>query len=648
MSTLSIDIETFSSVDIRKSGVYKYVESPDFEILMMAYSVDGDPVQVIDLTKDYPEFWLLKRLTDPKVLKTAYNAAFERTCLAKFFEKPMPAEQWDCTMVRAARAGYPMGLDAAAKAMGLTQEKMDSGKALIRYFSMPCKPTKANGGRTRNLPEYAPEKWNEYMDYCRQDVVVETSIRDRVLSLPVTETEKKLWVLDQKINDTGIELDTHFMGNAIRISEEYMKAMQCEAVSITGLDNPNSVAQLTGWLADQGEQVDTLRKADVKEMLEGDVDGEVRRMLEIRQEMSKTSVKKYTAMREMVCKDSRVKGLLQFYGANRTGRWAGRGVQFQNLPQNHIPDLDLARSVVSAGDGEMLDILYGNVPDTLSQLIRTSFVAGEGKRFIVADFSAIEARVIAWLAGERWRLEVFNTHGKIYEASAAQMFRIPIDQITKGSDLRQKGKVSELALGYQGGVGALEAMGALKMGLTAEELPDLVQKWRDANPAIVQLWYILNKAALSAVGKPGKLEEVNRGIRLQVKNGSLYIKLPSGRLLSYVNARLGQNRFGSPSILYKGMDQTTKQWKDLETYGGKLTENIVQAIARDCLAEAMLRLDTAGYKIVMHIHDEVVLEVPVDSGSTEEVDGIMSQPIEWAKGLPLTADSFETSFYKKD
>jgi len=648
MKTLSIDIETFSSVDIKKSGVYPYVESPDFEILLFAYSVDGGPVEIGDMTAWELPASIIRMLLDPTVLKTAYNAAFERLCLSKHLGVVLPVEQWECTMVRAASAGYPLGLGATAKAMGLEQEKDTAGAALIRYFCIPCKPTKTNAGRTRNLPGHAPAKWEDFKEYCRQDVVVEMAIRQRVKDFKMPVFEKQLWFLDQKINDTGIELDQTFMQNAIQINSAYMEKLNTEAVELTGLDNPNSVAQLTGWLADQGEQVETLRKADVKELLEGDLEGEARRVLEIRQEMSKTSVKKYNAMSYTVCRDSRVRGLLQFYGANRTGRWAGRLVQFQNLPQNHISDLELARNIVRSGDGDLLEMLYGNVPDTLSQLIRTAFVAGEGKRFIVADFSAIEARVIAWLAGERWRLDVFNTHGKIYEASAAQMFKIPIEQITKGSDLRQKGKVAELALGYQGGVGALEAMGALKMGLTAEELPELVAKWRDANPAIVSLWNILNKAGLEAVGKPGKLEQVNRGIKLKVKNDALYIQLPSGRLLCYVGARITQNRFGSPSIQYKGMDQTTKQWKDLETYGGKLTENIVQAIARDCLADAMLRLDDSGYKIVMHIHDEVVLEVPKGVGSTQEVDEIMSQPISWAEGLPLNADSFETEFYKKD
>lgn len=655
MQTLSIDIETYSSIDIKKSGVYKYAAAPDFQVMLFAYSFAGGPVQIIDLTKDKLPESMVYQLTAPHVLKTAFNAAFERTCLSRHLGVELDPAQWDCTMVRAGRAGYPMSLATTAKAINLAQEKMSSGAALIRYFSIPCKPTKANGGRERNLPEHAPEKWQEFMDYCMQDVVVETAIRDVVEKVPVTEFETRLWQLDQKINDKGVEVDMQFVNNALRINADYVENLHTEAVDITGLDNPNSVAQLITWLNDNGEEVETLRKADVKELLtqleSRDIcDGNaVRRILEIRQEMAKTSVKKYQAMQDAVGSDGRIRGLLQFYGANRTGRWAGRLVQVQNLPQNHIHDLDLARETVREGDGEWLEMLYGNVPDTLSQLIRTAFVAGEGKRFIVADFSAIEARVIAWFAGEKWRMEVFATHGKIYEASAAQMFKVPIESITKGSDLRQKGKVSELALGYQGGTGALITMGALNMGLTEDELPELVQRWRSANPAIVALWDGLNRAALAAIERPGSIQvSRNQLVKLQVKNGNLYIQLPSGRLLCYVRAKTGLNRFGGRSILYQGMDQTTKQWTQQETYGGKLAENIVQAIARDCLAVAMMRMDEAGYNVIMHVHDEIVMEMLYGAGSTKEVDQIMGEAISWAPGLPLTAESFESEYYKKD
>ncbi|MET7253626.1 DNA polymerase [Dyadobacter fermentans] len=689
MNVLSIDIETFSSADIAKGGVYKYVEADDFRIMLFAYKVDNQPVQIVDLTKVNLPTIIEAALVDPRVLKTAYNANFERVCLSKHLGIQLDPAQWDCTMIRAARAGWPMNLGATAKAMGLQQEKMESGKALIRYFSIPCKPTKANGGRTRNLPQHAPEKWEEFMAYCVQDVVVESEIRSKVIDWYVPKFETLLWNLDQRINDAGIELDMQFVNNAIDINSGYVDKLHHEAVMLTGLENPNSVSQIIGWMNRQGEAVETLRKADVKELLEGEIEGDARRLLEIRQEMAKTSVKKYAAMQQAVGRDSRVRGLFQFYGANRTGRWGGRLIQPQNLPQNHIKDLELARNVVRSGDGEALELLYGNVPDTLSQLIRTAFVAGEGKRFIVADFSAIEARVIAWLAGEQWRLDVFNTHGKIYEASASQMFGIPLEEITK--ELRQKGKVAELALGYQGGVGAMEAMGALNMGLTKKELKAIVKAWRKANPAIVELWNASQEAVYNAITYKGQWFEV-RGVKV-VSDDTLTVALPSGRNLCYVNPRIVTIKYWKvrtkdteilaeyledPTVetwnyvsasgkmlpfmagddaprekwvshlVYDGMDQTTKQWKAQETYGGKLVENMVQAIARDCLAVAMLRLDEAGYKIALHVHDEVVLEMPYGKGSIEEVNRIMGLPIKWAPGLPLKAESFETEFYKKD
>lgn len=661
MPTLSIDIETYSSNDIKSGGVYRYVDAEDFTVLMFAYSIDGDPVEIIDLTVESLPMVLVDMLASPDYTKTAYNAAFERLCLSKYLNTELPIDQWDCTMVRAARCGWPMGLDACAKAMGLQQEKDKAGAALIRYFSIPCKPTKANGGRTRNMPENALPKWEDFLDYCKQDVVVEMAIRNRVLSMPVTEKEQQLYWLDQKINDNGVQVDLTLVNNAIDIHEKYKDRLTTEAADITGLSNPNSAAQLKTWLNGQdGVYVDTLTKSDVKELIRG-TDGDVKRVLEIRSEAAKTSVKKYAAMLSAVCGDRRVHGLLQFYGANRTGRWAGRLVQVQNLPRNYLKDLDLARGLVVDGDGELLEMLYGNVPDTLSQLIRTSFVAGKGKRLIVADFSAIEARVIAWLAGERWRLDVFNTHGMIYEASAAAMFHVSIDSIlTKTKidgksvkiegpnyELRAKGKVAELALGYQGGPGALIAMGALYMGLSETELPDIVQRWRKENPAIVQLWKRVESAAYEAVSNPGMTINMNNGLKFKMTGGYLLIKLHSGRTLSYVQPRIVQKDFGK-GIVYQGMDQTTRQWKTQDTYGGKLVENIVQAIARDCLAEAMLNLDAAGHKIVFHVHDECIIETADDTVSVREIEALMGAPLDWAPGLPLRADGYETYYYKKD
>lgn len=647
MRTLSIDIETFSSTDLFSAGVYKYVEAPDFEVLLIAYAYDGGDVGVIDLTAENIEPQLLANLTDPAIIKTAYNAAFERTCLAKHFGIPMPPEQWQCTMVKAAMAGYPMGLEAVAKAMKLDQQKDASGKALIRFFSIPCKPTAKNGMRTRNLPQHDPFRWEDFKAYCVQDVRTEMAILDRLSWFTMPESESRLWGLDQRINDRGVLVDTAFVEAAISIGNQHRENLIREAIELTGLDNPNSAAQLKEWLEEQtGEAVTTLTKQTVPELLKV-TDCEVTtRVLEIRQELAKTSVKKYDAMRACVCADGRIRGLLQFYGATRTGRWAGRLVQVQNLPQNHLEDLDLARRIVRAGDRETLELLFGNVPDTLSQLIRTAFVAPNGRTFAVADFSAIEARVIAWLAGEKWRIDVFNTHGKIYEASAAQMFKVPLESIGKGSPLRQKGKVAELALGYQGGTNALIAMGALRMGIAEEELPGIVAAWRKANPAIVRLWADVEEFAKGAtIAMPKFL----KGLKFETKHGALVITLPSGRELYYQNARLKPGRYGEV-ITYDGMNQTTKQWGPQETYGGKLVENIVQAIARDCLAESLLRLDEALYDIVMHVHDEVVIELPLDIAGhgLSLCETIMAEPISWAPGLPLKADGYITEYYKKD
>lgn len=647
---LNIDIETFSSADLKKSGMYRYALTPDFDILLLSYSLDDGPVITLDLTVEKFPTALTLLLVDPKVKKTAFNAQFERACLSAYLIRDMPAEQWECTMVKAGMLGLPMQLGATAKALGLPVEKDAAGKGLIRYFSIPCKPTKANGMRERNLPEHAPEKWEAYKAYNRKDVEVEKAVRHALGAFEIPKSESAFWALDQKINDRGVQVDVHFVKNAIQLDTEVRELLTAEAIELTGLSNPNSPAQIKSWLANVEPDADftKLTKDAVKNLLDGGVSDEAAtRMLEIRQEMAKSSVKKYVAMANCVCPDRRVRGLLQFYGANRTGRWAGRLVQVQNLPQNHLPDLDLARACVLSADLELLQMLFGNAPDALSQLIRTAFVAKKGSRFIVADFSAIEARVIAWLAGEKWRLDVFKTHGKIYETSASQMFRVPIESVTKGSDLRQRGKVSELALGYQGGPNALVSMGALKMGLAEEELPKLVKMWRNANPAIVRLWADVQECAQAAI-ETGMRTTLRYGLAFYVKSDALHIQLPSGRSLVYQSPQLTPNRFGDEAISYMGMDQTSKQWCRQETYGGKLVENIVQAIARDLLADAMLRLDAAGLDIVMSVHDEAVLEVPEERDAIKEVCDIMGAPIAWAPGLPLRADAYETKYYKKD
>lgn len=644
MKTLSIDIETYSSEDLKTSGVYRYCEAPDFEILLIAYSYDDGPVHTLDLAAlrqkgvapedDLVTSCLVMDIADARIRKTAWNASFERTALSKFFGIKCPPEQWRCTMVHAAHVGLPLSLEAAAKVLKVAQ-KDAAGKALIKYFCMPCKPTKVNGGRTRNLPEHETEKWTAFMQYCAQDVVVEREIADKISFYQVPEREWQLWQLDQRINDCGVLVDRHLVKQAIALDEQYADQLHTEAQTITALDNPGSVNQLKGWLAGEGITVDSLSKAVIPALIDESEEPQVRRMLRIRQEMAKTSVKKYGAMAKSVCRDGRIRGLLQFYGANRTGRWAGRLVQVQNLPQNHIATLQTARDLVKDGELEILDLLYASVPDVLSQLIRTAFIAPEGKKLISVDFSAIEARVIAWLAGEQWRLEVFKTHGKIYEASAAQMFKLPIEQVDK--KLRQKGKISELALGYGGGPGALETMGALKMGLQAEELPGLVAKWRNANRRITRLWMDLEDVAIEALNEG---RSTLRQLILTYERGVLFIQLPSGRKLCYLSAELRNGQ-----VSYKGMDQTTKQWGTQRTYGGKLVENVVQAIARDLLAEAMIRLDQEGCKIVMHVHDEIVIEA--DAEDLEPVVALMRIAPTWAADLPLNADGFAADFYQK-
>jgi len=648
MKTLAIDIETYSSVDLTKCGVYAYTESPDFEILLFGYAFDDKEVKVVDLAQGgkVPEE-VMTALTNPAIIKTAFNANFERTCISKHFNIPMPPNQWRCSAVHALTLGLPGNLEGVAKSLNLTQQKMKEGKALIRYFSVPCKPTKANGGRTRNLPKHDIKKWDTFKDYCKRDVEVERAIRKKLESYPQADKEIRLWQLDQQINDRGVLIDKDLVDNAIKCDEIYQKKLLEEAIHLTGLENPNSTVQLKGWLENKGIKIKSLSKEKVSEILKGTDNPKIKRVLELRQEMSKTSVKKYEAMDRAICKDKRVRGLLQFYGANRTGRWSGRLVQIHNLPRNDIKDLHLARELLKRGNYETIEILFDSIPDVLSQLIRTAFIPSEGSRFIVVDFSAIEARVIAWLAGEKWRMDVFSSHGKIYEASASQMFKVPIESIDKGSPLRQKGKIAELALGFGGSKGALIAMGALKMGLKEEDLPELVSAWRKSNQNIVKLWHDVESAAIKAV-KEKTVVKMQYGLKFYYKSGVLFIRLPSGRNLAYIRPRIEiDERFHKEMLTYEGNEQGSK-WGRISTYGGKLVENIVQTIARDCLAEAMLRLDEAGYRIVFHVHDEVVLEVPNDFGSIDEVKEIMGRSIDWAPGLPLRADGFETKFYKKD
>lgn len=801
MRTLGIDIETYSSVDLIKAGVYAYTSAPDFEILLFAYAFDAEPVQLVDLASgEKLTVELLAALRDDSTLKTAFNANFEKTCLSVYLKQSLSPKAWRCTAVQSAMLGLPLYLAGVAKVLGLEEQKMSEGKALIRYFSIPCKPTKTNGGRTRNLPNHAPEKWATFRDYCKRDVEVERAIRGKIEKYPISVEEQKLWMLDQQINDQGILVDTQLVHNAIQCDKRYRMGLFKEAKELTGLDNPNSVAQLKEWLLGNGLKVENLSKKVVAD-LASVTEGALQRLLQLRQEMAKTSIKKYNAMQRAICPDNHVRGLLQFYGANRTGRWAGRLVQVQNLPQNHLPDLKSARDIVKNGDYDFLEMVYDSVPGVLSELIRTAFIPSKGHRLIVADFSAIEARVIAWLAGETWRMEVFATHGKIYEASASQMFKVPKERIVKGNpeyELRQKGKVAELACiaegqlvltdhglvpiekvtifhkvwdgetfvkhdgilykgerevisyagliatkdhlvwiegqsepvrfdyaaacrahllqsghgrqairvgkkcrykktysgneqrtdyhgsrrnetqelanhpskvrvydllnvgnhnrftvsnclvhncGYQGGANALAAMGALDMGLKEEELDGLVKAWRKANSNIVKYWYAVEDAAKKAVSK--RQPSVVGAVKFQVESGILFITLPSGRKLSYIKPKIEINQFGREAISYEGIGEN-KQWCRMGTYGGRLVENIVQATARDCLAEAMLRVDKAGYKIVMHVHDEIIIDAPIGFGSLEDVCKIMGQPIRWAKGLPLRAAGFETDFYKKD
>ncbi len=654
MKVLSIDIETYSSKDIQDCGLYNYVQASDFEILLFAYSFDDEDVKIIDLAQgEQLPNEIVSALSDKSIVKSAYNAAFEWYCLNKFWKSPI--DQWQCTMVKGLYCGYPAGLAAIGNALGLAEDKkkLATGKALIRYFCMPCRATKTNGGRTRNLPKHDLDRWNLFKEYCKQDVVTEKEVKKVLNNVEFPQSEQEMWIIDQLMNAYGVEIDKKLVDGALYIDEVRTEELIAEAIEISNLNNPKSVSQLKEWITKQtGQEINSLNKSEVPALIENTDSEKVKRMLEIRQELSKTSTKKYVAMNNVACDDLRVKGLLQFYGANRTGRWAGRLVQVQNLPRNYIKTLDLARELVKNQNIDALKLIYGNVPDTLSQLIRTAFIAPIGKEFVIADFSAIEARVISWLAGEQWRLEVFKTHGKIYEASASQMFGVPIEKIKKGNPeyaLRQKGKVAELALGYQGSSGALIQMGALDMGLSEEELPEIVERWRSANRRIVDLWHTIQTCAIKAVST-GTPQAMQKGIVFNIENSNLVVTLPSKRKLFYIKPELSANQFESESITYMGQNQTTKKWIKIPTYGGKLTENIIQAIARDCLAVAIKNLVAEGYIPVFHIHDEVICEVPKDDKyyTLERAVEIMCRPISWADGLPLNADGFKSKYYKKE
>ena len=641
---LEMDIESFSDVDLIKCGVYAYADSPAFEILLFAWSFDGGGTQIIDLAQgEKLPAEVEEAIFDVSVTKTAYNANFERTCLSKHFGRYIPPESWHCSAVQAAMLALPRSLEDVGRVLGLDEQKMKEGKELIRYFCVPCKPTKANGGRMRNLPCHAPEKWELFKTYCKRDVDVEKSIRRKLHNFPIPESEMELYRLDQRINDRGVLVDMGLVEQAIACERLHKEVVTKRAYELTGLENPNSVAQLKGWLGDMGMEAESLSKKAVAEMI-AETDGEVEELLRLRLLMAKTSVKKYEAMERSVCSDGRVHGLLQFYGANRTGRFAGRLVQIQNLPQNHIPDLELARELVKQGRFEDIELLYDSTPNVLSELIRTAFIPKPGCRFVVADFSAIEARVMGWLSGEEWVLDVFRGDGKLYEMTASRMFGIPMAEIGKGSPERAKGKVASLACQYGGSTGALVSMGALDMGLTEDELPPLVAAWRKANPHMVQFWWDVDAAAIKAVTEKQRTK-VGR-IIFEYKSGILFITLPSGRKLSYVKPRMAVNRFGRDGLTYEGISEN-KKWSRIETYGPKLVENIVQGTARDLLAEAMLRVEEKGYPIVMHCHDEIIAEVPEGTGSVDEMCEVMAVQPEWAEGLPLRADGYECSFYQK-
>lgn len=645
MRTLSIDIETYSSIDLSDCGVYKYVEADDFEILLFAYAFDSGKVEVVDLAcgDELPDEILLA-LSDEDIIKRAFNAQFERTCLSKALGIDLDPKQWVCTMALAAMLGLPSSLDKVAEVLQLDQQKMKAGKMLIKYFCLPCLPTQTNGGRTRNMPWHDMDKWALFTQYNVQDVETERAIAEALKKYPIGDFEKSIYALDQRINDLGIELDRGLIEAVLEFNQEYQERLMSEARELSGLDNPNSNAQMKKWLLTKGIETESLNKEAVDALMKTDLPIDVERFLTLRRELGKTSVTKYSTMDRAICKDGRIRGVLQYYGAGRTGRWAGRLVQVQNLPRNYLRELDDARTLVKSKDFELIEMLYDSPSDLFSQLIRTAFIAKEGHTFVISDYSAIEARVIAWLADETWRQEVFATHGKIYEASASQMFHVPIEEVTKDSDYRRKGKIAELALGYQGGVGALTKMGGEAMGLSEKEMKDIIKNWRAANKAIVRLWNEVEDRAKEAILNQ-KTVQLKHGVSFTSKEDYLFIKLPSGRSLAYYKARVVDG-----SIKYEGMDQTTKKWRVDDTYGGKLVENIVQAIARDCLAIAMGYVQMIGYRICMHIHDEVVVEVPkADSDyHLKRIKALMDQDIGWASGLKLNAEAFTSDYYLKD
>ena len=655
MKKLHIDLETYSEIEI-SMGIMKYTQDPNFKILLFAYSIDDEEVQIVDLEngEEIPKI-IKEALEDDTIEKHAHNANFEYLCLKRYgFKTNIRA--WRCSMIKAMYCGYPASLDAVGSAMGFSEDKKKKtiGKSLIRFFSVP--KVDKEGNIYRNLARDNIEKWELFKDYCKQDVVVEKEIERSLSNFSIPDHEQELWSQDIEMQELGIKIDKELVQGALYIDEINRERIEEEVKEITKLDNPNSSKQLLEWLNSKGIDVDNIQKATISEILKDCKDKEVIKALKGRQELGKTSIKKYHAMKNTICLDGRVHGILQFYGANRTGRWAGRLVQVQNLPRNNIENLDIARELVKDKNIEGLEMLFGNISDTLSQLIRTAFIAEDNKKFVVADFSAIEARVIAWLGDESWRQEVFRTHGKIYEASASQMFNVSIEKIKKGNpeyELRAKGKIAELALGYGGSAGALKAMGANKMGLNDEEITDVVTRWRKANRKIVGLWYDIEKAALKTI-KTGKAQYIKHNISFHMKantpsdsNSYLVIKLPSQRELFYVNPKISLNKWGKESIVYMGNNQTTKKWEQIDTYGGKLTENIVQAIARDCLAILLLRLYNKGYKVVMHIHDEVVVEAYKNT-TVEELCNIMSKPISWAPNLYLKGAGFESPYYMKD
>ena len=643
MKKISIDIETFSSVDLGKCGVYKYAESEDFEILLFAYSIDDGEVKVIDLSNDeIIPAKILSALSDESIEKWAFNANFERVCLSRFLGEKLKPQGWRCTMIWSVYLGLPLSLEKVGEVLKLNKQKMNEGKALIRYFSIPCKPTKTNGMRTRNLPHHDLEKWSTFKEYNQRDVETEMAIKKKLSDFPIPQSEWENYWIDQNINDRGILIDGILVDSAIKFDEILREENMDRAIELTGLENPNSPMQLKEWLNKKGLEIDSLAKKDVESALKN-AEGDIKEVLELRQELSKSSVRKYDAMKNVKGKDNRARGLIQFYGANRTGRYSGRLIQVQNLRRNNLKDLELARSLVKNRDYETMEILYESPSDILSQLIRTAFIPKEGTRFIISDFSAIEARVLAWLAGEQWVLDAFENGEDIYCRTASRMFGVPVEKHGVNGHLRQKGKIATLACGYQGALGALKAMGGIDMGLSEDELQSIVDSWREANPNIVSLWWDIDSVVKRVVKT--RIKEEYKSLVISYEKGILFIQLPSKRRLAYPKAKIGMNRFGGESIVYEGIVVGNK-WDKIESYGGKFVENIVQAIARDILAEAMMRLEKKGFNIVMHIHDEVVIES--DSSSIEEINEIMSMVPSWAPGLILDADGFESEFYKKD